>query len=148
VLDDRGSLPVVPWPLLFGEEEMNDDLLWLVVNAYHESQGETREGRIAVCHVVLNRCRQTGKSAKEVILKPKQFSWANGGARPAIKDYDALEACFGAAQECLLQRAAGDDFGGANHYFATSGPNKITPPSWSKKMEVVATIGHHTFYKG
>ena len=127
---------------------MNDDLLWLAINAYHEAGGEVRAGQVAVCHVVLNRCRQTGKTAKEVIFRPFQFSWANGGAKPALKDYVALEACFNAAQECLMQRAAGEDFGGANHYFATSGPNKIAPPSWSKKMKVVATISDHTFFKG
>lgn len=123
---------------------MNNDLLWLAINAYHEARGEDRNGQIAVCHVVLNRCEQTKKSVKDVVLKPFQFSWANGGARPPIKDYASLENCYAAVQECLLQRQHGLSLDGANHYFSDT----IPAPSWAAKMTEICKIGHHTFYRG
>lgn len=119
------------------------DLAWLTINAYHEARGESREGKVAVCHVVCNRMEKKKKSAKDVILEPSQFSWANGGARPPIKEYEALVECFAAAQECMLARAHGVTLGGADHYFADS----IAPPGWSKKMTKVCKIGDHTFFK-
>lgn len=126
---------------------MNNDLLWLAINAYHEAQGEPFEGQVAVCQVVMNRAEKAKKSVKETILKPWQFSWANNGARPPVKDYTALEASYAAAQECLIQRSQGLTREGADHYFATSGPNAIQMPSWAAGMNYVCEIGHHTFFR-
>jgi len=126
------------------------DLLWLALNAYHEARGESFEGQVAVCHVVLNRAANRRKSVKEIVLAPFQFSWANGGERPAIKDYAAFEQCMKAADLAAnRERTQGSNLQGADHYYAYSGKNAIKEPYWVKKgnMKEVARIGHHIFYR-
>jgi len=123
-----------------------DDLLWLAICLYHEARGESLEGKIAVCHVILNRADRHGPPlpVKDVILKPMQFSWANHGARPAIRDYQALIDCAKAAETCRHRRRHNDDFfEGADHYYASS----IEPPAWAKDMTMVKKVGRHIFFR-
>ena len=128
-----------------GREKMTtEDLFWLAVNAYHEARGEGHEGMVAVCHVVLNRVAGKKRSVKEVILQPLQFSWANGGARPPIKDYSAFQRCMEAAKTAEKEQLQGDTLLGADHYHATDMPQY---PSWAKGMKQVARIGGHVFYR-
>lgn len=119
-----------------------ESLFWLTMNAYHEARGETFDGIKAVCHVVLNRARSRKKTVKEIVLQPLQFSWANGGARPPVKDYDAFANCLSAAIAAGEEQDAGKNLFGEDHYHATS-----VNPAWSGKMMKVATIGKHIFYK-
>ena len=121
-----------------------EDLFWLAINAYHEARGESYEGIVAVCHTVLNRAVAHKMTVKEVVLQPKQFSWANGGARPAINDYSALQRCMEAAKTSEKERRQGDTLLGADHYHATNMPQY---PSWAKSMKQVARIGGHVFYR-
>ena len=119
------------------------DRMWLALCIYHEARGEPTEGKVAVCHVVLNRAYSRGKTVKQVVLQPFQFSWANGGARPTIKDYDALESCSASVDICLAERSAGEYFSHADHYFADT----IKAPSWARNMTLVEKIGHHSFFR-
>jgi len=120
------------------------DLLWLAINAYHEARGEPFDGIVGVCHVVLNRAANRRKTVKEIILAPMQFSWANGDARPAIKDYAALEVCMKAADQAAnRERPQGSNLQGADHYYADT----IKTPAWAVNMRQVAKIGHHIFYR-
>ena len=121
-----------------------EDLFWLAINAYHEARGEAYEGIVAVCHTVLNRRASRKMTVKEVVLQPKQFSWANGGARPAIKDYAAFQRCMEAAKTAAKERLQGDTLLGSDHYHATDMPQY---PSWAKNMKQVARIGGHVFYR-
>lgn len=120
---------------------MVENLFWLVVCIYHEAQGEPEEGKIAVGHVILNRVDLYKDSIKKVVLRPSQFSWANGGNRPPIKDYSAFIACTYAAIRCTEQRAAGERFHGCTHYFG----DYISRPVWAKYMTDLAHIGKHLF---
>ena len=121
-----------------------DSIFWLAMNLYHEARGESVAGQVAVSHVVLNRAQKRGKSLKEIILQPYQFSWANSGARPKVGDYEALLQCFESAALALNERLEGKNFKGADHYHATY----MDPyPSWAKDMKVIATVGNHIFYK-
>ena len=120
-----------------------EDLFWLAMNAYHEARGESDEGVKAVCHVVLNRCKKRKRSVKEVVLQPYQFSWANDGARPAVREYDAFIRCMLLAERAAQEDAQGQTLSNADHYFA----DYITPPVWAKEMAKVAKIGKHTFYR-
>lgn len=121
-----------------------EPIFWLAMNLYHEGRGESRAGKVAICHVVLNRAQDRGKGLKEIILAPAQFSWANGGARPRVGEYEALLECFEAAAIALDERLAGKNFKGADHYHATS----MSPyPSWAKNMKVVAVVDRHVFYR-
>jgi len=119
------------------------DIMWLAICIYHEARGESAEGRIAVGHVILNRTKATGKPVKDVILRPYQFSWANGGARPPITDYEALAHCFEAVESCMSSRAMGETLSGADHYFA----DYIQKPKWAEGMTKIQKIGKHTFYR-
>lgn len=123
---------------------MTEQIIWLTICIYHEARGEPFAGQVAVGHVVLNRVRETDHSVKDVVLKPWQFSWANGDARPPIKDYEAFESCYSAAKACRAERMDGKDLFGANHYFA----DYIPAPEWSAKMKLITKIGKHNFFKG
>jgi N-acetylmuramoyl-L-alanine amidase len=116
--------------------------LWLTLCVYHEARGEPPEGQRAVVHVILNRVEKRKKSAKEIILQPFQFSWANQGKRPPIKDYTALEQCGVSVYEALQERMDGKTLYGADHYRAT-----YVNPSWDDGMKKVAKIGKHVFYR-
>ena len=126
-----------------------DDLTWMAINAYHEAQGEPFGGKVAVCHAVLNRAASRKLTVKEVVLQPKQFSWANENKRPPIKNYAAFIDCVKAAMTAEADRAQGDTLAGADHYYAFSGPNAIKEPSWVKagNMWEVARIGNHVFFR-
>ena len=121
-----------------------ESIFWLALNLYHECRGEPLAGQIAVAHVVMNRAEKRGKSLREIVLQPYQFSWANGGARPKITEYEALCECFEAAVQALGERLEGKSFSHADHYHEKS----MSPsPSWTKDMAKVATVGNHIFYR-
>lgn len=126
----------------------SDDLFWLAVNAYHEARGQGFEGMVAVCHVVCNRAASRRGPIKFHVLAPWQFSWANNGARPPIKEYEAFEECLRAAMTCIEERHSGSNLSGADHYYASTGKNAIPAPSWAKNMKTVAKIGDHLFLRG
>jgi len=106
---------------------ISKQLIWIVICIYHEARNQPEEGQIAVGHV----------------LQPNQFSWANDAARPAIKEYGALEKSCEMAEKCLAERLEGKNLFGADHYFADS----IKAPAWVAKMKLVKKIGNHTFYR-
>lgn len=114
------------------------DTVMLAICVYHEAQGEPLEGKIAVANVILTRARQRKQTIEHVIYAPKQFSWANGGKRPPIRDYQALTECF----EAVDMACRGEGLQGANHYFA----DYIEPPKWAKDMKFLSKIGKHLFY--
>ena len=51
-----------------------ESIFWLALNLYHECRGEPLAGQIAVAHVVMNRAEKRGKSLREIVLQPYQFS--------------------------------------------------------------------------
>jgi len=116
--------------------------LWLTLCVYHEARGEPHEGQKAVVHVILNRAEQRQKPVKDIILQPFQFSWANQGRRPQIKDYQALEQCAVAVRDALDERMMGKTLNGADHYRAT-----YVNPTWDDGMKKIAKIGNHVFYR-
>ena len=122
----------------------SEDLFWLAVCLYHEARGECDEGIQAVAHVILNRAKQKRKTVKEIVLQPSQFSWANNGARPPIKDYGSFVKCLDLAGKTVKEREElGVDFNGADHYHAVT-----VNPSWAKSMQKIAKVGGHIFYRG
>lgn len=122
---------------------LTEQILYLAICIYHEGRGEPKEGQVAIAHVVMNRVRKAGKSIRETVLRPWQFSWANGANRPAIKDYAALIECTDSAIQCLSERVEGKDLFGADHYFA----DYIEEPKWVERMTFVKQIGRHKFYR-
>lgn len=123
---------------------MLEQVTWLAINIYNEARGEGKAGQIGVGHVTMNRLQKEKKSIRDVVLKPYQFSWANGGEQswPAISDYGAFVACMDSAMECLLARLNGETMEDVDHYYSTD----IPAPYWEAKMKFVVQIGKHRFY--
>jgi len=120
-------------------------LFWLSLNAYHEARGEPIGGQIAVCHVVMNRVANRGKSIQEVIIESDQFSWTIGidPLKKPINNPEAFLGCMVSAAICLGQRSLGNIYKGADHYF---NPN-IVRPKWARSMVFIARNGNHDFYR-
>ena len=120
-----------------------EELVLLGICVYHEARGEPFEGQVAVAQVVLDRAVERGQSVREVIFAPMQFSWANGGVRPPIRDYEAFQTAMRAAVTAVRRRRRGDNFESADHYFA----DYIPVPRWAGAMTFVRKIGRHLFYR-
>lgn len=120
-----------------------EDKLLMAICVYHEARGEPMEGQVAVAQIILNRAQSRRQTIREVVFAPYQFSWANGGARPPIADYEALIRAAKAVALAIARRATGDNMESADHYFA----DYIETPKWAKTMVFIKKIGKHLFYR-
>lgn len=139
VVDPRTGMTTTPQ---VSDEER--DLLARTI--WGEARGEPYEGQLGVAHVALNRLASDenygGKTLKDVLLAPKQFSpWNGGGAALMALTKEQL-APFAKVVEAALSGAP-DPTGGAT-YFANTEVAK--PQSWMKGPAV--QLGRHTFYGG
>jgi len=138
---------------------LSDDRL-LALTIYGEARGESREGKIAMASVVLERVEHRnwdGRTVKEVCLMPWQFSCFLPGdpnfpqlARIA-EDFDAalgksaaLVICHDIARGVLDGRIPRDPIVAATH--AVQYCTVDCRPKWAAKMREVAQIGRHIFY--
>ena len=108
-------------------------------------RGETQEGKVAVSHVIQNRALRRRLTVEEVIIQDKQFSWYNGGSRPPVTNYDAFINCIRAVASMAMQRLAGLNLSGADHYYSID----IDAPAWAKhhEMKFIEQIGKHRFFR-
>jgi len=137
-----------------------DDVRLLALVVYGEARGEPLAGKIAVASVVLNRLKKNGwfgKTLKDVILKPFQFSCFNEDDPNRIKllaiaqNWDmfyqkekALRECYDIARKFLDPNditVLKDNTCGATHY-----KTKNCKAAWADKMQLTAVIGNHEFY--
>lgn len=116
-----------------------------------EARGEGEQGIQAVLNVIMNRAKDNFGKARDVVLMPHQFEvWQK------VSDPEAFSLNLARQNRDdrtyqkiirLVDRAASgklpDITGGALFYFNP----KNASPSWAKKMQKTATIGHHEFYK-
>lgn len=110
----------------------------------YEARGEGEIGMRAVAFVILGRAKDKGwpSTINGVIEQKKQFSYLqdmHNQVKPTKEDFDlaykvAYDAYFGISKTPVP---------GARWYHSTG----IKPPKWTKKLEVVETIGNHVFYK-
>ena len=123
--------------------------------------GETEDcskiEKIAVGYSALNRLNNParyGRTLKEVILKPYQYSAFNEGKNAKLKkplNYNKEE--FLSDLELSKEILAGkylDPTSGATHYANPDHPDlKGNLPSWANKMKRIGRIqgSHHIFYK-
>ena len=133
------------------------DAQLMAVCIYGEARGESLAGKIAVAHTIMNRVRLPkwwGKTIREVILKPRQFSCFNDGDKNRLA-LRAIAADWGRAfqknrilRECyyvaegVIEGDLRDNTDGATHYHTTG-----CDPSWDDKMALTDTIGDHAFYR-
>ena len=129
---------------------------------YGEARGESRDGKIAVGSVILERVDHRdwdGKTIKEVCLMPYQFSCY----LPADPNYykllmiaqhwddsfiasGPLYLCFAIARGMMDGKIPRTPEIAANHccqYATQRGTENVT---WDDKMKLVAKINHHLFY--
>jgi len=120
-----------------------------------EARGESLEGQVAVGNVVKNRVLEQkwyGKTWKEVMLKPFQFSCFNHDNPPAYF-HKMLEAWHDRCNDPAMKQAVWIAFGvidgqikdnvyGCNHYHAD-----YVKPKWIEGKTPVRIIERHLFYK-
>jgi N-acetylmuramoyl-L-alanine amidase len=146
------------------------DILVGALTIYGEARGDTQEGRVAVAHTILNRCKAQkwwGKGNDEdladhaistVCLKPSQFSCWNqkdpnrktlnnmlavGWTSIAYKDF---RSCLKALTDALDGYAV-DHTKGSTHYLTTKLHASGKGPEWAKRGDYIE-IGAHRFFRG
>lgn len=108
-----------------------------------EARGEPDIGKAAVAHVILNRKQDPRWPNKvvDVIHQPHQFSYIKDKHRqkpPTKHDWKkAMEIAYG-----VISGTISNPVGNATHYHATH-----VKPKWARKLDRVAFIGKHVFYK-
>lgn len=127
-------------------------LLCLSLNVYHEARGEQVPGQYAVAQVNIRRVEKNDTSICHETFRKSQFSWTSGVKKSSAgwvipahmlpKDKNAWSKAQIISKVALSGNGKIIDFAkGADHYHA-----KSVNPSWAKKMQKVAVIGHHIFY--
>jgi N-acetylmuramoyl-L-alanine amidase len=147
----------------------SDDLLIGALTLYGEARGDTQEGRVAVAHTILNRCKAQkwwGKSTTghpdhsiaAVCKKPSQFSCWNKsdpnyelltGMEEDGVEFAILDKHFRGCLKALIDALDGfaiDQTQGCTHYLTTSLHRSGKAPDWSKGL--YAEFGKHRFFKG
>ena len=108
-----------------------------------EARGEPDIGQIAVAQVILNRKQDPrwGNSIRDVIHQPRQFSYLKDKhkqAPPTKHDWNKARKIARAVISGTVINPVGD----ATHYHAAR-----IRPKWAKKLQPVASIGQHVFYR-
>lgn len=117
---------------------------------YGEARNQPAIGALAVLCVAYNRSAQSGKTLRDVILQPLQFSSFNmndpnrGLLLDAWQKEPASWARADAICELYEEKAVSDPTKGATHYY---NPNVVSPawgrgnPGWTE----LAVIDDHVF---
>ena len=137
------------------QAKMNNAYI-LTATLWGEARGEGELGMQAVMNVIMNRAKGDFNKARDIVLKPKQFSVWN-----SVKDPEQTALGMAKAHRAkklpdgpsyikaleLVDKAMNgsltDVTGGATFYF---NPKKANP-SWAKMMTKTKSIGNHDFYK-
>ena len=109
----------------------------------YEARGEPDIGKAAVAHVILNRKKDPrwGNSVTAVVHQPHQFSYLKDKHKQTPPTRDDWTTARKIAHRVIIG-AASNPVGSATHYHAT-----YVRPTWAKKLQPVAKIGNHIFYK-
>ena len=127
-------------------QDILKESIWITTTIYYEARGETPEGQKAVVKVILNRSNKNKQTAKDTVLKPKQFSCYNSGY-PSIEEVKTFLSLNPTVMEAIDEWFKGDTLGGATHYYAIKAMVGNKPPYWASSMKYIADIGGHRFLK-
>jgi spore germination cell wall hydrolase CwlJ-like protein len=113
----------------------------------YEARSESYEGAVAVAYVILTRkeSKKWGNTISEVISAKKrgvcQFSYRckKQTNKPRKQDWDRAYVI----SYDVLNKLVDNPVGKADHYHTV----KVNP-RWNTKMQYVATIDNHKFYRG
>ena len=125
----------------------NDEFDCLSRTIYFEAGNQSYYGKVAVGSVVMNRVNNERypDTICGVITQHRQFSWYSEGNSDVPFDGPAWKDSIRAAKEvlCGCGKASGlfDDVS-VQYYHAD-----YVSPSWANKMERVAKIDNHIFYR-
>ena len=115
-------------------------LMCLALNIYHEGRGEPLEGQIAIAMVTMNRASWDTDNVCDVVYERKQFSWTH-----RLDDLTPQEpAAWAMARSVargVIEGHHDDITGGATHFHA-----RAVRPDWRHSLKKVKTIGAHVFY--
>ena len=117
---------------------MVEAILWLALNIHHEARGEPFHCQVAVGEVVRRRVESSvyPNTYEEVVLEPKQFSWANDKEPDfTVVTLDDLSAAAYAMYNDYTYTTT------ELHYAATWVDNY-----WTKKMTKTYECSGHIFY--
>lgn len=119
---------------------LQNALLCLALNIYHESRGEPLEGQIAVAMVTMNRANWETLEVCKVVYEEKQFSWTH-----QVNDPTPIEATAWAQARriarTVIERKHADTTQGATHFHA-----RTVRPQWRRSLKKTTAIGRHVFY--
>jgi hypothetical protein len=145
----------------------------LICTLYGEAAGETMSSRVAVACAIRNRVLADlgndgkpdwwGEGYRGVCLKKWQFScwWETSpntkrlyafaqhvlsGTPPPFQRDQILQAELAAIADGIMSGRMEDVTHGATHYL-TIKLLQAKPPAWTSKMQRVATIGAHAYFK-
>lgn len=109
----------------------------------YEARGETLMGSVAVGYVIVERTKNPErwpKTVRGVVSQKNQFSYTTRRqkVRPKLEDWE--RAYITSYQ--ILHGEVDSPIGKSDHYHTLK-----VKPKWAKKMQYVATIGSHKFYK-
>lgn len=132
--------------------DKDEQIDYMARTAWGEARGEGSTGMQAVLNVIMNRVKSGGwwgATPKEVCVKKSQFSvWnksdPNYSKMLAVTTSNADFATAKSLAGLAYAGALPDITNGATNYLALGSLSKV--PSWVNKMQVVASIGNHTFY--
>ena len=130
----------------------DDDFMLLARTLFGEARGEEHDGKKAVAMVIFNRVKAKswyGRTVREVILKPWQFSaWNENDPNRNQMEYEkitsskALRRCVKAVLDAIEDNRKGVDIThGSTHYHAG-----FVRPQWSEGKTPAVLIGGHVFY--
>jgi spore germination cell wall hydrolase CwlJ-like protein len=117
------------------------DKFCLARNIYHEARGEPLHGKLAVAQVTLNRWKASNRRRTlcEIVYAPRQFSWTH--LQHGQLEIEAWLQAVRLAHQILQRGYALRNFS-ATHFHA-----QHVRPQWSFRLEPVAVISKHIFYR-
>jgi spore germination cell wall hydrolase CwlJ-like protein len=125
------------------------DLGFFALTLWREARGESREGKIAVAHVIMNRIASPtwGNSMMSVLFQRLQFTSLTHASDPQLsvwpKDADpSWQECLEVASG-VLEETIPSNVEKADSYHDIS----IQPPSWATTQAFVKQIGRIKFYR-
>lgn len=135
------------WPTLNHKQvpQLNNDVLCMARNIYHEAGIESEEGKRAVSQVVLNRLNDPRypKDICSIVYqrrgKTYQFSWV--GQNKTIKNFPMWRESFIVAHEALENNVSHQELANSKALFYHA---NYVNPKW--KYKKLVRIDHHIFY--
>ena len=145
----RVDAPIKPGGVM-DEKSLTNSYI-VAATLWDEARGEGEQGMRAVLNVIMNRAKGNFEKARDIVLKPNQFSGWNDITNPEeaskmLADKKRNDKIYQQIIDLVDKASKGqlpDITGGAIFYFNPKDAN----PSWAKKLEKTKSIGNHDFYK-